>query len=120
MVDIPFAYNVILRCLVLNFHDIVINIGYLCLKLLAQEGVAIDRGNQKYAQEYYRHSTKDLGKITMPLLEKLEFHTKPEPTSPVKEIELEADKKVCFGTILNNGIKRDIVNLLKSRIMTFA
>lgn len=56
----------------------------------------------------------------MPLLEKLEFHTKPEPTSPVKEIELEADKKVCFGTILNNGIKRDIVNLLKSRIMTFA
>ena len=47
MVDIPFAYNVILDRLVLNYHGIFINMGAMCLKLPAPRGLVVNRGNQK-------------------------------------------------------------------------
>lgn len=41
VMHIPLTYNGILRCSVLNYHKIIINMGFLCLKLLALGGVAI-------------------------------------------------------------------------------
>lgn len=54
------------------------------------------------------------------LLEKPNFHSKPEPVDPMEEVLLEADKKVHFGTTLNNMVKEELVNLLKCRTTTFA
>lgn len=67
-------------------------------------------------------STKDLKKMTMPinLLEKSKSNTKPKPVNLVEDIILEAYKKVRFGTTFNNAIKEELINLLKSRITTFA
>ncbi|KAG8635744.1 hypothetical protein MANES_16G059350v8 [Manihot esculenta] len=83
VINISLAYNVILGHSVLNCHGIVIKMGAMCLKLPALGGLAVVRGNQKSAKECYRHSTKSLGKATMPinLLKKLDFHIKPETTS---------------------------------------
>lgn len=41
VVDIPLAYNIILGHPVLNYHGIVINMAFLCLKLPAPRGVTI-------------------------------------------------------------------------------
>ncbi|KAG8643880.1 hypothetical protein MANES_11G076151v8 [Manihot esculenta] len=46
LVDIPLAYNVILGRTVLNCHDIVINMGAMCLKVPALGGLMIIQGNQ--------------------------------------------------------------------------
>lgn len=117
MVDIPFAYNIILDRLVLNCHEIVINISALCLKFPTPRGLAIIRGNHKSTQEYYIISMKSLGKAMMPinLLEKIDSYTKPEPTDSIKEVLLEADKKVRFGTVLSNIVKDNLVKLLNAK-----
>lgn len=41
VVDISFAYNAILGRLVLNYHDIAINMDVMCLKLPAPWGIAV-------------------------------------------------------------------------------
>lgn len=122
MVNIILAYNFILGHTILNCHDKVINMDYLCLKLTTLGGVAVVQDSQKSAHECYKHSTKDLRKLIMPfdLLEKLESFTNPNLADPIEEIILEHDKKVHFGATLNDDIKEALINLLKSRIMTFA
>ncbi|XP_021600715.1 uncharacterized protein LOC110606273 [Manihot esculenta] len=85
VVDISFAYNVILGHPILNRHGIVINMGAMCLKLPAPGGIAVVQGNPRLAKECYEHLIKSLGKATTPieLLEKSESHMKPEPADPV-------------------------------------
>lgn len=51
VVDTPLAYNVILSKLVLNYHRIVINMDFLCLKLPAPSGIIVIQSSQKSAQE---------------------------------------------------------------------
>ncbi|KAG8640942.1 hypothetical protein MANES_13G077768v8 [Manihot esculenta] len=41
VVDILFAYNVILSRPVLNYHSIIINMGAMCLKLSAPGGIVV-------------------------------------------------------------------------------
>ena len=86
VVDILFAYNVILGRPVLNYHGIIINICTMCLKLPAPEGIAVVRGNPRLAKEYYGRLVKSLEKATMPidLLEKQESHIKLEPANLVE------------------------------------
>lgn len=60
VVDIPLEYNVILGHPVLNCNDIVINMGDMCLKLSAPEGLVVVRGNSKMVKECYKHPTKAL------------------------------------------------------------
>ncbi|KAJ9145946.1 hypothetical protein P3X46_028273 [Hevea brasiliensis] len=45
VVDIPLSYNAILGRPILNGNNILINMDYLCLKLLAPCGIAIVRGS---------------------------------------------------------------------------
>ncbi|KAJ9183387.1 hypothetical protein P3X46_007249 [Hevea brasiliensis] len=81
VVDIPLSYNAILGQPILNGNNILINMDYLCLKLLAPSGIAVVRGSQKLAQECYSWSTKAIRKATLPinLLEKPESNISPEP-----------------------------------------
>lgn len=74
VVDILFAYSLILGRLVVNCHGIIINMSALCLKLSALRELAIVRGSQKSTQECYRHSKKSPRKAKMPIdiLEKLD------------------------------------------------
>lgn len=76
VIDISLAYNAILDRPVLTCHDIVINMGVISLKLPTPGELAVIQGNQKSAQECYRHSTKSLRKVTLPidLLEKPNSH----------------------------------------------
>lgn len=46
------------------------------------------------------------------LLEKPQYDTKLDPINPIK--------KIRFDTILNKDIKKDLGDLLKDRIITFA
>lgn len=87
MVDISLVYNVILGRTVLNYHGIIINVGAMCLKLLAPGGLTIVQPNQKSTQECYRDPTESLEKVTIPinLLEKPNSHIKLESIDPVEE-----------------------------------
>lgn len=58
--------------------------------------------------------------MSIDFLKKPESYIKPKSADPVEEIMLQADKRVCFDIALNNAIKEELVNLLKSKIITFA
>lgn len=114
VVIIPLAYNVILKRLVLSCHSIVINIDYLCFKLLTLR--ESQSSNQKSAKNAIGISRKNLGKATIliDLLEELECNTKSEPADSIEEIELKEGKKVHFGTTLKDKVKKDLVQLLRN------
>lgn len=42
-----------------------------------------------------------------------------EPTDLVEGDFLDADKKICFGTVLSNVVEDDLVKLLKHKMTTF-
>lgn len=95
IIYIRFAYNAIIRRLVLNSHGIIINMGCLCIKLTASSGIAIVKQSQKLTRECYRNSTKDMSKSTIlsDLLEKSENHIKAKPIDIVNIVELKKGKK---------------------------
>lgn len=67
VIDIHFAYNIILGRLFLNSPDIIVNMGYLCMKLSTPSGIEIVKEIQMSVWKSYRHSTKGMSKSTMPI-----------------------------------------------------
>lgn len=65
--DILLSYDAIFRWPILNNNGIIINIEYLCLKLPTVDGIAVARGSQKLAQEYYKQSTKVICQNSLPI-----------------------------------------------------
>ena len=92
--------SVILSCPVLNCHGIVINMGAICLKLLAPRGIAVVQSNLRLTKEGYEHPTKSLKKVTMAidLLKKPESHVKLEPIDPIEDVQNihQQSQTACF------------------------
>ncbi|KAG8635625.1 hypothetical protein MANES_16G049870v8 [Manihot esculenta] len=117
VVDIPFAYNVILSLPNLNYHSIILKLGAMCLKLPALGGIVMVRGNPRLAKDSHGHRAKSLGKSTMPidLLEKSESHIKLKPVDPVEKVQLSKEQKVRFSTALTSETKTHLIELLKGK-----
>ncbi|KAJ9177089.1 hypothetical protein P3X46_012341 [Hevea brasiliensis] len=100
IMDIPLSYNVILGRAILNSNNILINMDYLFMKLLALGGITVLRGSQKLAQECYKQSIKVVVNVTLliNLLEKPDSNISLKPVDPVQKVELSKGKIVRIGT----------------------